>query len=108
MTSLRTALNRLESAGRLRHITMPVNPIHELASVSRFAQLDPELGQDVLLFDKVEGSDLRVLSNLFFRRENVATSMGMEVGDLLARGVEAIDKPIAPVTVSSAPCQEVV
>jgi 2,5-furandicarboxylate decarboxylase 1 len=108
MTSLRTALDQLESAGRLRHITKQVNPIHELATVSRFAQLDPELSQDVLMFDKVGGSDLRVLANLFFRRENVALSMGLEVGELLARGVEAIDKPIAPVTVSTAPCQEVV
>lgn len=106
--SLRTALSRLESAGRVRHITASVSPIHELASVSRFAQLDPDMANDVLMFENVEGSALRVLANLFHKRENVALAMGMEVSELLPRGVEAIDRPIDPELVQSAPCQEVV
>jgi 2,5-furandicarboxylate decarboxylase 1 len=106
--SLRSALSLLESAGRVRRITAPVNPIHELASVSRYAQLDRELANDVLIFENVEGSNLRVLANLFHKRENVALSMGMEVGELLPRGVGAIDRPIDPELVSSGPCQDVV
>jgi 2,5-furandicarboxylate decarboxylase 1 len=108
ITSLRTALSRLESAGRVRHITASVSPIHELASVSRYAQLDPDMANHVLIFENVEGSKLRVLTNLFHKRENVALSMGMEVGELLPRGVDAIDRPIDPELVSSGPCQEVV
>src|SRR5215208_1554737 len=108
MTDLRTALCRLESAGRIRHIKTSVSPIHELASVSRFTQLDPVMANDVLIFENVEGSALKTLANLFHKRENVALSMGMELNELLPRGVEAIDRPIDPEPVQEAPCQEVV
>jgi 2,5-furandicarboxylate decarboxylase 1 len=108
VTSLRSALARLESAGRVRRISAEVSPIYELASVSRFAQLDPEMANDVLVFENVAGSKLRVLANLFHKRENVALAMGMEVGDLLPRGVEAIDRPIDSELVQSGPCQEIV
>jgi 2,5-furandicarboxylate decarboxylase 1 len=108
VSSLRTALSILESAGKIRRISTQVSPIHELASVSRFAQLDPAMADDVLIFEDVEGSKMRVLANLFHRRENVALAMGMEVSELLPRGVEAIDRPIEPELVSSGPCQEVV
>src|SRR5215217_3497194 len=106
--SLRAALSLLESAGRVRRISTPVSPVHELASVSRFAQLDPEMANDVLIFENVQGSKLRVLANLFHKRENVALAMGMEAGDLLPRGVEAIDRPSDPELVQTGPCQEVV
>jgi 2,5-furandicarboxylate decarboxylase 1 len=108
VTSLRTALSHLESAGRIRRISTSVSPIHELASVSRYAQLDADMANDVLIFENVDGSKLKVLANLFHKRENLALSMGMQVCELLPRGVEAIDRPIDPELVSSGPCQQVV
>ncbi len=105
---LRSALNRLEAAGRVRHITEPVNPVFELASISRYAQLEPALQGDVLLFEQVVGAQTRVLANLFARRETVALAMGMEPGELLQRGVAALEHPLPPVRVEHAPCQEVV
>lgn len=108
MQDLRSALNRLDAAGRLRRIQAPVSPIHELASVSRYAQLDDQLGNDVLLFENVEGTELRVLANLFHRRETVAIALGIEPRDLLARGVQALDHPFQPELVDRAPCQEIV
>lgn len=105
---LRTVLDRLEVSGRLRRIRGVVNAIHELAAVSRFAQLDDALRDQVLLFERVEGSDLRVLSNLCSQRANVALALGIAEAELLRRGVQALDQPIAPVLVDPAPCQEVV
>lgn len=108
MQDLRSALERLDAVGRIRRIQTPVSPIHELASVSRFAQLDEALANDVLLFENVEGTHFRVLANLFHRRENVGIAMGIEPSQLLRRGVEALDRPFAPERVEGAPCQEVV
>src|SRR6266511_1916716 len=108
MQDLRSALDRLDTAGRLRRIQASVSPIHELASVSRYAQLDEQLGNDVLLFEQVEGTELRVLANLFHRRENVAISMGIEPKDLLDRGVEAVERPLEPELVNQAPCPAIV
>jgi 2,5-furandicarboxylate decarboxylase 1 len=105
---LRVTLDRLEAAGRLRRINTPVNPVFELASISRYAQLDPELSKDALLFENVLGAHTRVLANSFGRRDTVAIAMGIEPSELLRRGVEALDRPIPPRRVESAPCQEIV
>ncbi len=105
---LRSALARLDAAGRVRHITVPVNSVFELASISRYAQLDPALQNDVLLFEDVQGSHNRVLANLFASRETAAIAMGMEPNELLRRGVAALEHPLAPIRVENAPCQEIV
>lgn len=105
---LRSVLDQLEAKGRLRRISATVSPIFELAAVSRFAQLDDGLKDDVLLFEHVEDSALRVVANLCFRRENVAIALGVDSDQLLAHGVHALDHPIQPVLVESGPCQEVV
>ncbi len=105
---LRDVLERLDKAGRLRRIGEAVDPIFELAAVSRLAQMDAGYRDQVLLFEQVKGSKLRVVANLFSNRENVAIAMSIPEAELLARGVQALDKPLAPVTVKSAPCQEVV
>ncbi len=108
MQDLRAVLDRLDAAGRLRRIAEPVSPIFDLASVSRFAQLDDTLSHDVLLFERVEGAELPVVANLMVRRENVALALGIEPRDLLAHGVRALERPIPPVRVERAPCQEIV
>lgn len=105
---LRSVLQRLDEAGRVRHIKEPVNPVFELAAVSRFAQIDETHRHEVLLFEQVEGSTLPVLANLFSNRTNIAIGMGIPEQDLLKRGVQALDNPIASVLVKSAPCQEIV
>lgn len=105
---LHSVLDRLDAAGRLRRISTPVSPIFELASVCRYAQLDDALKQDVLLFEHVEGSDIPVVGNLMVTRENAAIAFGIEPGALLRLGVEAMERPIPPVRVERAPCQEIV
>jgi 2,5-furandicarboxylate decarboxylase 1 len=105
---LRSTLDRLDAAGRLRRISAPVNPIFELASISRYAQLDSDLRDAALLFERVEGAQTRVLANSFATRDIVAVAMGMDPGDLLRRGVEALENPLSPVRVEAAPCQEIV
>lgn len=105
---LRSVLDRLEKAGHLRRITEKVSPVFELAAVSRYAQIEEDHRNDVLLFDQVEGSQLRVLANLFSNRTNIAIGMGILEQDLLKRGVQALDRPIAPVLINDAPCQEII
>lgn len=105
---LRSVLDELDAAGRLQRVTVPVNPVFELAAVSRFAQLDEKLKDQVLLFEHVEGSELRVVANLFVSRDNVALALHVDPQSLLARCVQALDRPVPPVLVESAPCQEIV
>jgi 2,5-furandicarboxylate decarboxylase 1 len=61
----------------------------------------------VLLFENVDGSDLRVVGNLCDTREKIAFALGTEATGLLQRGVRALECPIPPLLVDDAPCQEV-
>jgi 2,5-furandicarboxylate decarboxylase 1 len=108
MENLRGLLERLERAGRLRRITVPVDPRFELAGVCTRAHRDPALRQQVLLFERVRGHELPVVANLCDTREKVAFALETDSRGLLARGVQALERPIPPVVVDSGPCQEVV
>ncbi|HWP27965.1 MAG TPA: UbiD family decarboxylase [Chloroflexota bacterium] len=108
MEDLRGLLERLERAGRLRRITVPVDPRFELAGVCTRAHRDPVLRQQVLLFEQVRGHALPVVANLCDTREKVAFALETDSRGLLARGVQALERPIPPVVVDSGPCQEVV
>ncbi|RMG97060.1 MAG: UbiD family decarboxylase [Deltaproteobacteria bacterium] len=60
--SLRQALDDLERTGRLRRIDVPLSPDLEIPLVHRRVF---EAGGPALLFERVEGSDMPVCSNLF-------------------------------------------
>ncbi len=49
---LRSVLERPDKAGRRRRIGEAVDPLFELAAVSRFAQTEPAYRDQVLLFEQ--------------------------------------------------------
>jgi 2,5-furandicarboxylate decarboxylase 1 len=61
-----------------------------------------------LRFDKVAGSDMRVVGNLLCSRERIAAGLGMPLQELQSRIVRAIATPLDPEVVRWAPCHEVV
>jgi 4-hydroxy-3-polyprenylbenzoate decarboxylase len=126
--SLRDFIERLESAGRLVRVSVPVSPRLEITEIH--TRLLAEQGPAVL-FENVEGSSMPVLTNLFGTVERVAWGMNREpyelrqLGELLAflkqpeppgGWREAVGMvpllraalAMKPKTLSRAPCQEVV
>jgi 4-hydroxy-3-polyprenylbenzoate decarboxylase len=126
--SLREFIGRLEAAGRLIRVKAEVSPKLEITEIH--TRLLAERGPAVL-FEKVAGSSLPLLTNLFGTVERVAWGMDREphqlreLGELLAffkqpeppggwrEAVELVPLlkaalAMRPKTVSRAPCQEVV
>ena len=126
--SLRDFVAHLESHGRLVRVREPVSPVLEMTEIQ--TRLLAE-GGPAVLFERVEGSGMPVLVNLFGTVERVAWGMGREPGQLRELGEmlaffrqpqppesfgQAIEMlPIVkaalamkPRTVGRAPCQEVV
>src|SRR5918994_2503329 len=119
---------RLEGAGRLVRVRTPVSPELEITEIhTRLLAA----GGPAVLFERVEGSDLPLLANLFGTIERVAWGMGREpaqlreLGELLAflkqpeppggwreamEMVPLLKAALAmkPKIVTRAPCQEVV
>ena len=100
--ALRDLIEKLEAEGRLVRIDKPVSARIEAAAVMR------ALGDRPVLFTRIEGSEVPVAANLNASRALVAEQLGVPAGELLGRMLEAMDRPVAPQIVSSAPCQEVV
>ncbi len=126
---LRDFIRQLEARGELKHITTEVDPYLEMTEIGDRVL---RAGGPALLFERPKGHSLPVLTNLFGTVRRVALGMGeedparlREIGQLLAylkepeppKGLrDAWEKwPIlkqvlnmAPRTVRSPPCQEVV
>ena len=126
--SLRDFADHLESRGRLVRVRESVSPVLEMTEIQ--TRLLAE-GGPAVLFERVEGSAMPVLVNLFGTVERVAWGMGREPGQLRELGEmlaffrqpqppesfgQAIEMlpmvkaalAMKPRTVGRAPCQEVV
>ncbi len=127
---LRDFMAQLEVRGALRRILAPVSPVLEITEI---CDRTLRAGGPALLFERPAGATIPVLANLFGTPERVALGMGADsvaalrdVGELLAalkepeppRGLrDALSKvallkaalwDMAPKSVRSAPCQQVV
>jgi 4-hydroxy-3-polyprenylbenzoate decarboxylase len=101
--SLRATLASLEAGGELRRLGTAVDPRFE---ISACLEVDP--GGPALLFESVVGSALPVVGNVLSSRRRMADALGVGLGELQERIVDAISQPVAPREVPDAPCQEVV
>ncbi|MCX7176262.1 MAG: 4-hydroxy-3-polyprenylbenzoate decarboxylase [Proteobacteria bacterium] len=128
---LRDFLAQLETLGELKRIAVEIDPKLEMTEICDRVL---RAGGPAILFEKVKGSSIPVLGNLFGTVRRVALAMGQEgdplpalreVGELLAylkepeppKGLKdawaklPVLKQVlnmAPKVVSSAPCQEIV
>src|SRR3954465_9801082 len=105
----------LDKAGKLVRITTPVNKDTELHPLVRlqFRGL-PESQRKAFLFENVTDSrgrsyDIPVLVGaLAGSAEIYALGMGCALDEIPGGGPGGREKPLTPVTVTQAPCQEVV
>jgi len=123
---LRDFIDQLEKLGELRRVSVEVDPVLE---VTEICDRTLKAGGPALLFEKVKGSDMPLLGNLFGTPKRVALGMGeesvealREVGKLLAQ-LKQPDPPkgmkdaweklpifrkvldMAPKKIKGAPCQ---
>jgi 4-hydroxy-3-polyprenylbenzoate decarboxylase len=101
--SLRATLGALEERGELRRLVAPVDPRFEIS-----ACLEADPGGPALLFESVVGGALPVVGNVLNSRRRMADALGVGLGELQERIVEAISRPVAPREVADGPCHEVV
>src|SRR5476649_1519992 len=101
--SIRPFLEALEKDGALLRIPKPVDREFELSAFLSAADAGP-----ALLFEKVNGSALRVAGNLLNGRARVAQALGIGIADIVPRIHEAIRAPVKPTKVASGRAQAVV
>jgi len=98
----REFIQRLDEEGELIRIKKEVSPILEMANILN------SLDERPTLFERVKGSDFRVVGGLVSSKELVAKALGVERKDLLEKIVKAIDNLKPPRIVEDGECQEVV
>jgi UbiD family decarboxylase len=105
VTSVRGALEYLDSKGEVLHIKKEVDPIYEIASIQK--ALD---GGPAVLFENIKGyPNFCDVGSILSRRERIADLYDEEDPVRLKfRFRDALKKPLPPKIVNDAPCQEVV
>ncbi len=101
--SMRGFLDAMERGGKLLRLAEPVDARFELG-----AWLAERDGAGPMLFEAVNGQELRVAGNLLDSLESIAAGLGTGVAELQQTMVAAIGAPLVPKIVTQAPCQEVV
>ncbi len=94
----RAMLVRMEAAGQLRRIAKPIKPQHISALCAR--------APAAILCESVEDYAIPVVGGLFWTRARIACALGWPEGELGRRFAAGVAWPLAPVTVTDAPCQE--
>jgi 2,5-furandicarboxylate decarboxylase 1 len=102
-TSFRSALRRLDDAGRLVKVRSEIDTDLELAGAMK--ALD---GDRALLFERPSGCTIPVLGNFLATESNVHAALGMDRAGVRAAMARGITDPIAPELVERAPVQDVV
>ncbi|MGA2724726.1 MAG: UbiD family decarboxylase [Bryobacteraceae bacterium] len=101
---LRSALEFLASIpGQLSTTRQPVDPHAELAAVYKRVG-----ASSALLFENVKGFSIPVVAGILASRERTALLVGSTIERLPFDLLDALNHTCAPVTVATAPCQEVV
>jgi len=98
----REFIQKLDEEGELIRIKKEVSPILEMANILN------SLDEKPTLFERVKGSDFRVVGGLVSSKELVAKALGVERKNLLEKIVKAIDNLKPPRIVEDGECQEVV
>ncbi len=100
-TGFRSALRRLQAAGRIRAFPGEADTEFQIAGMMK--KLD---GGPALLFPKVRGHAMPVLGNLISSRENCEAAFGTDYLGIREFVARAFGNPVPPVLVAQAPVHE--
>jgi 2,5-furandicarboxylate decarboxylase 1 len=88
-------------------VTRAVDPAYELTAL--VVKLEKERKQrPILLFEKVNGTSLPVLTNVHASRSRLAEAIGCAPEAMLRTYLRAMERPVAPRVVATGPVKEVV
>jgi UbiD family decarboxylase len=88
-------------------VSREVDPAYELTAVA--VKLEQELKRrPIVLFEKVKGSKFPVLTNLHAGRSRLALAIHAAPEEMQKTYLHAMEKPIAPKTVTQAPVKDVI
>jgi UbiD family decarboxylase len=102
---MREFLELLEDEGELVRVDREVDPVFELAAVLEKIQ---ETVNKAVIFEKVKGTNVPVVSNLLGTRSRVALSLNCDVNDILEQWMKRQLDPHPPEVVNDGPCREVI
>ena len=97
---LRSFLRKLEQEQKLTRITKPVS--HEFEAANIIYSLD----EKPVLFDSIKGFDFPLFAGITSSRDIIAEGLDTTKEKLLFKLVDALQHPIEPKLMDSAPCQE--
>ena len=100
-TSFRSALRRMQQAGRIDTYTREADTEFQIAGMMK--KLD---GGPALLFPRVKGHAMPVLGNMLSCRENCEAAFGVDYRGIRQFVARALGNPVAPVRVQKAPVHE--
>jgi 4-hydroxy-3-polyprenylbenzoate decarboxylase len=108
VATLRDLIRVLEEKGKIRRISRAVDPAWEPACLVKWMfQALPEQQRFGFLFEQVHGSRFPLAIGVLGCSADVyATALGVAPQDINAKWIDALRKPIPPVTVREAACQE--
>jgi 4-hydroxy-3-polyprenylbenzoate decarboxylase len=100
--SMRAFLDLLDRNSEVLKISKPVDPRFEISAFLSLADAGP-----AILFERVEGSSMRVMGNILNSRARVAAALGVTPKEISASLQNAIRNPIEPVVAAPGPAQAV-
>ncbi len=102
-TGFRSAIRKLDRAGRLLHVHDPLDPHLEVAAFVKHHD-----GDLAFFFHRVGASSLPVCANLLASHTNILTVFGLDVHGVRAAVERGIQRPLKPLVLAGGSCQEVV
>ncbi|HEX2226656.1 MAG TPA: UbiD family decarboxylase [Candidatus Binatia bacterium] len=96
---------RREQPEEVLDVTREIDPRFEITAL--VAKLEHERRFPILIFEKVRGSKLPVVTNVHASRRRLAAAIGSEPRSAVANYLERIQQRIPPKDVASAPVKEV-
>ncbi len=83
-------INKLDEEGKLIRIKKETDVEYEIATIMKM------LDGNAILFENVKGYEMPVAANVYSTRELVSKALNIEMGDMIKRVAEAIEKPVEP------------
>jgi len=103
--NLREFMEVLEDQGDLIRIKDEVNPSYEVAA---YVRKSSDVEGPAILFEKVQGTNMKVLGGLFGAKRRVLQSLELDEKNLLTNYLKKEGTVIMPRNVDKAPSQEIV
>jgi UbiD family decarboxylase len=102
---LREFVNALDQAGELARVKREVDPKFEVGAICKTIH---DKGRQALLFEKVRGCTMPVLTESLGTFRRIAMAIDADETDLFTEVMERTKKSVEPVVVKDGPCKEVI